>query len=366
MKHIGKYKILSELGAGAMGQVYLGLDEALDRKVAIKTLILSSNQEENEDQKSRFEQEAKSVAKCNHPNVVNLLDFGHEDETFYMVLEYVNGPNLAQYLNKKPKISFKLIIHYFVQMLKALHSAHQNKMIHRDIKPENILLASTSTLKLTDFGVAKSDSDDHLTKIGMAVGTPKYMSPEQMFGNEAVGNYSDIYSLFVVLYELFEFVEPKDTLNLMTLPDLNSLAKHNKFNEDIKVPEAMTEFLMKGLSTSVAERFQNVKSVVSSLKPIISVISNRTTQNSSGTNTTQSYFSSGTLISQNQDEFELEEGEFESLRNYLVDVLGPMSDIVLKNALKNSFSYDQFIMNIADKIDDMNFRDQFMNTWRKL
>ncbi len=369
-KQISKYQIKGVLGQGAMGIVYLGHDQQIDRQVAIKTIAAQNNSSRSAadaDFMARFVQEAKLLAKCNHPNIVTILDFGQQDNMAYMVMEYIKGPSLKDLLKKQRSIPLMKIMTMFVQLLKALHVAHQNGIIHRDLKPENVLLENGKVLKLTDFGIAKSNDNQNMTQIGVAVGTPKYMAPEQMYGSDEVGAYTDVYSLFVMFYELLGHVKDIESHDGAVLPQLNQMAKHNQFNNKTSIPVLLHEFMHKGLNVGYQDRFASVQEVVKALKPLMNALK-QTSHKSNGQapeeDQTSGFFTTGTVITQSATDWVVDDEDFAGMRDHLADLIGPMADFILTHALKQSHSQDQFIMQIAEKLDNQAIREEFIDRWR--
>ncbi len=200
-KQILNYKIECLLGEGGMGTVYLGIHIQLGRKVAIK--MLHPNLSKNASIRERFKNEASALAHLHQPNIVALFDYYESDEGLFLIMEYVDGMELADHINKvSGPIDEKSAIHYFNQILDAFSFAHNNKVVHRDIKPSNILINKANDIKIMDFGIAKiMDSQKSLTKTGMQMGTVFYMSPEQVNGQK-IDQRSDIYSLGVTLFQM--------------------------------------------------------------------------------------------------------------------------------------------------------------------
>ncbi len=367
-KKISKYHIKGVLGQGAMGVVYLGFDEQIERKVAIKTVAFDASNDHNteHDLADRFVQEAKLLAKCTHPNIVTILDFGQQDNVAYMVMEYIQGLSLKDLLKKNHSLPLMLVMAWFIQLLKALHVAHQNGIIHRDLKPENILLVNNKTIKLTDFGIAKSEDNSTLTQVGVAIGTPKYMSPEQIFGSAEIGPSSDIYSLFVILFELLGHVTDYDKYLIQPFSAVTQLAKHNKFDEDTLVPLIMDEFILQGLSLSHLDRFESVPDVVTAFKPILQQLKSQATQQNTqpSDDETSGFFTTGTVVTHNANDWIVDDQKFTAMRDHLSELMGPMADFILTNALKHAQSEDQFIMQIAEKIDNQTIREDFIDHWR--
>jgi serine/threonine-protein kinase len=204
LKTLGKYQIRQELGKGAMGVVYLGFDPALEREVALKVMasaIVSDN-----DLKERFEREAKSVAKLQHPNIVTVYDLGYDSQGApYIAMEYLKGQDLEHRIRKDP-LTFKEKLEVIAQTCRGLAHAHKNHIVHRDIKPANIFITDNGEAKIMDFGVARWQQSSH-TQTGAVLGTADYMSPEQIRGQRVDGR-SDIFAVGVILYRLLTNKKP--------------------------------------------------------------------------------------------------------------------------------------------------------------
>ena len=198
-RRFGGYEILEELGSGGMGKVYRARNVTLERIVALKMLapVFSSDQAFVQ----RFLKEARSAARLNHPNIVQIYDFGNVDGVYYLAMEYVNGESLRGYV-KRGALNERDAVAVVREALRALGVAHAEGIVHRDIKPDNIMLTNKGELKLVDLGIAKRlDEDQDLTQTGQAVGTPQYISPEQVKGMR-VDARADIYSLGATFYHL--------------------------------------------------------------------------------------------------------------------------------------------------------------------
>jgi eukaryotic-like serine/threonine-protein kinase len=202
-QRIGRYKILGELGRGAMGIVYKAEDPNLDRVVALKTIVLEADAEGRKEYEKRFFLEAKAAGKLNHPNIVTVYDFGEEDGVAYLAMELVEGKDLRERLKLKAGEGLPAAdaVDVAQQIAEGLGYAHERGIVHRDVKPGNIMLQPRGQAKIMDFGLARMRVADHKTSTGMVLGTPKYMSPEQVAG-EPVDQRSDIFSLGIVLHEM--------------------------------------------------------------------------------------------------------------------------------------------------------------------
>ncbi|HEY2798849.1 MAG TPA: protein kinase [Thermoanaerobaculia bacterium] len=208
---LGRYEVLNELGKGAMGIVYLAKDPVIGRMVAIKTIRTSQGDDDDSESREfreRFVREAQTAGILSHPNIVTIHDIGEDPEsrTSFIAMEYIEGRNLKSLLADKKKFSWDEIADLIAQIAEALDYAHRKGIIHRDIKPANIILTTDGKIKITDFGIAKIASSN-LTTTGQFLGTPNYMSPEQVSGAPVDGR-SDIFSLGVVLYELLTNRKP--------------------------------------------------------------------------------------------------------------------------------------------------------------
>jgi serine/threonine-protein kinase len=208
---LGRYEVLNELGKGAMGVVYLAKDPVIGRMVAIKTIRVSQGSDDDSESREfreRFVREAQTAGILSHPNIVTIHDIGEDTEsrTSFIAMEYIEGRNLKSLLADKKKFHWDEIADLIAQIAEALDYAHRKGIIHRDIKPANIILTTDGKIKITDFGIAKIASSN-LTTTGQFLGTPNYMSPEQVSGAPVDGR-SDIFSLGVVLYELLTNRKP--------------------------------------------------------------------------------------------------------------------------------------------------------------
>jgi serine/threonine-protein kinase len=209
---LGRYQLERVLGKGAMGIVYEALDPKLHRKVAIKTILISQLDEETaKDFSMRFVREAHAVARLNHPNIVQVYDFGEEGDMAYLVMEFIRGDELKSTLSTGRQFDRKECVRIMCELLDALEFAHEAGVVHRDIKPANVMLDSQGRAKLTDFGVARVTDSDRThaerTQAGTVVGTPAYMSPEQIQG-QRIDRRTDIFSAGVILYQFLTGQKP--------------------------------------------------------------------------------------------------------------------------------------------------------------
>jgi serine/threonine-protein kinase len=203
MDRIGRYKIVRELGRGAMGVVYHAIDPNIGRPVAIKTIQFQPTRkpEELDRMRDRLFREARSAGILSHPGIVTIYDVDQQDDLAYIAMEYVDGPTLEQLLSENGPMPSDKMFSILGQTAVALDYAHSKGIVHRDIKPANIMMTADGTCKITDFGIAKLTTSEQLTRTGSIVGTPHYMSPEQVQG-QTVDGRSDQFSLAVIVYEM--------------------------------------------------------------------------------------------------------------------------------------------------------------------
>ncbi len=215
---LGRYQVEKELGKGAMGVVYMGKDPKINRTVAIKTLALAQEFEADElaDAKARFFREAETAGRLNHPNIVQIYDAGEEHDLCYIAMEFLKGYDLVRHTKPQALLPVNEVVKIIADAADALDYAHQQGVVHRDIKPANLMwLVDTKVIKLTDFGIARI-TDSSKTKTGMVLGTPSYMSPEQLSGKKVDGR-SDLFSLGVTLYQLLTGTLPFTADSMATL-----------------------------------------------------------------------------------------------------------------------------------------------------
>jgi serine/threonine-protein kinase len=263
---IGRYRIVRKMGFGSAGDVFEGFDPQMGRRVAIKTITRQASMRFDR-ASERFVVEARAAGSLNHPCINTIYDFGAIRDVSYMVLEYLDGVTLSQWMRgRKQPPRPREVAHWMRQMASALDYAHGHKIIHRDLKPANLMVVDGgSTLKLLDFGIAKMD-DVGLTQTGMTVGTPSYMSPEQLAGAK-VGPASDQYGFAVVLYQLLAFRLPyigtkiPELCNRILKNDLVPLGE-----TDPALGGGFWEALRKGLSRSPEDRYPDCQALVAALE----------------------------------------------------------------------------------------------------
>ncbi len=265
---LGRYQIEKELGKGAMGVVYLGRDPKINRVVAIKTMALSQEFEEDElaDVKERFFREAETAGRLNHPNIVTMYDAGEEHDLAYIAMEFLKGRDLVPYTKPGQLLPLPQVVSIVARVADALSYAHSNNVVHRDVKPANVMYEPESDqVKVTDFGIARI-TDSSKTKTGMVLGTPSYMSPEQLSGKKIDGR-SDLFSLGVTLYQMtcgkLPFVGESMAQLMFKIaneayPDCRAV--------NPQVPDGLAAVIDRALSKDLAQRYQTGEEMARDLR----------------------------------------------------------------------------------------------------
>jgi serine/threonine protein kinase len=267
-RQLGRYEIERVVGRGAMATVYLGNDPKINRKVAIKTIALAEEFSENElaTARNQFVREAESAGRLNHPSIITVYDVGDDDNIAYLAMEYFPGKSLAHHAQQGRLLPPKKVLDLVARAADALHYAHGQNVVHRDIKPANLLFdADTDRLKITDFGIARL-TDSSRTKTGIILGTPSYMSPEQLAGGEVTGQ-SDIFSLGVTLYQLLTGLPPFRADSIPRLMQCISREPHEPVrNLRSDVPREVDEILDRALAKSPDDRFPSARAMALAIR----------------------------------------------------------------------------------------------------
>lgn len=275
----GRYEILEEVGNGGMAVVYKAKCQLLNRFVAVK--VLRPDLQNDKEFVRRFNVEAQAAASLAHPNIVSIYDVGYEDGLHYIVMEYIEGKTLKDYIEEKRMLPWREAVDYAIQIAKGLEQAHKNSIIHRDIKPHNIIMTVDGVLKVTDFGIARANVQTTVTCEDSAIGSVHYISPEQARGGYT-DERSDIYSLAVVMYEMLTGKVPFDSDRPVTVAIMHLQDKPVSPREyNISIPLALERIVMKAMSKEVSARYKNVSEMISELQ---SLLSNTNTATSDGGN----------------------------------------------------------------------------------
>ncbi len=271
LTQFGRYKILELIGKGGMGTVYKGLDPALDRLVALKTIRLdfAVSADEVSELKERLVREAKAAGKLSHPNIVTIYDVGEEEGLQYIAMEYLSGYTLESFIKKKKELNYRIVAKIIMQVCAALNYAHQKGIVHRDIKPANIMLLEDFAVKVMDFGIARLATSS-MTKSNVALGTPHYISPEQLEGRPA-DKRSDIFSLGVVIYEFLTGDKPfkGESISSLMYNILNNTPTSPSALDE-KTPVVFDRIISRAMAKNPEERYQDSEEIERTLREFIS------------------------------------------------------------------------------------------------
>ena len=262
----GRYQIVGELGRGSMGVVYRGFDPIIGRTVAIKTMLPEGlSPQEFEEYKTRFQREAMAAGILAHPNIITVYDFGEDNGVLYLAMEFLEGQSLEKIVQEQTILPIEAILPIYDQVCSALDHAHRNMVVHRDVKPANIMILHNGLVKMTDFGIAKMMAMG-MTQAGQILGTPNYMSPEQVKGRQIDGR-SDIFSLGVILYELVTGEKPFGGQNITTV--IYKIINENPIPPrelDASIPAGLSYVISKALAKNVDERYQTCRELAEDLR----------------------------------------------------------------------------------------------------
>lgn len=263
----GRYRIQEELGKGTMGVVYRAHDPQIDRLVALK--ILRPDRVVSESFVARFLKEARAIGRLSHPQIVTVYDVGEDKDTIYIAMEYLEGRSFDTVVRAR-ELSIGQCVDVARQIAEALDYAHSKGIVHRDIKPSNIILTADNRIKLTDFGIARIEDTAaaHQTQAGEILGTPVYMSPEQVMGQKVDGR-SDLYSVGVLLYEMLAGKRPFQGNNIAAIfKAITQDSPEPPASLDPFIPKALSNLVMKSLAKEPQDRFQTGREMAEALKAV--------------------------------------------------------------------------------------------------
>ncbi|MCQ2464337.1 MAG: Stk1 family PASTA domain-containing Ser/Thr kinase [Oscillospiraceae bacterium] len=255
-----RYEVKKRIGVGGMADVYRAYDSVQGRDVAVK--ILKNEYTKNDEFLQRFKNESKAVSMLSHPNIVKVIDVGFNEEVRYIVMEYIDGITLKEYMESQQKLEWKEASHFIIQILRALGLAHNKGIIHRDIKPQNIMMFEDGTIKVMDFGIAKFTYELGITATAQTIGSVHYISPEQACGKQTDGS-SDIYSVGILLYEMLTGKKPFDTENplsvaLMQMNDIPEMPR--SINPEISAGQE--EIILRAIEKDPADRYHTAQEMI--------------------------------------------------------------------------------------------------------
>ncbi len=262
---LGKYEIVGTLGRGAMGTVYDGRDPVIDRRVAIKTIPLSSAADDAEaaGELARFKREAQAAGRLHHPNIVGVYDYGETETLAYIVMEFVDGTSLKSLLDRGERVAPAETARMMQQLLAGMQYSHERGVVHRDIKPANVMLTAAGVVKIADFGIARIESSS-LTQAGTIMGTPAYMSPEQFMG-QTVDARTDIYSAGVLLYQLLTGERPFEGSMTAIMHKALNTAPPRPSEMSVTSPPGLDAVVATAMAKRPEQRYQTAQAFATAL-----------------------------------------------------------------------------------------------------
>jgi len=358
-KKIGKYEIKSSLGVGGTGIVYEGYDPDIRRRVAIKILhpYLGCGRL-GEELLARFKREAISAAKCVHPNVVTILEYGRDENKPFIVMEYVDGVSLQRLIKHRLKhgrgISLKRSLSIISQLLRALHAAHHLNIVHRDVKASNVLiLRGSGKIKLSDFGMARITENPDLTMIGTFLGTPRYMAPELRFGLEADAR-ADVFSAARLFLELLRLTPDSSPFPRSRLTEIVNMPPGNRIDYSAVYPTTLIPVVTKGLEVDRNKRYQTVLEFMRAIKQSLPDL-----QKKSATSSRQVV----SVAQESVQDFLPSEDELDSMTTLLTDIVGPIATFIMEEHETKSTSANNLATEISKEIPKPEKQEEFLKRW---
>ena len=260
----GRYELLELIGVGGMADIYKAKDVTEDRVVAVK--ILKNEFAASEDFLRRFRNESKAIALLSHPNIVKIYDVGFTEKIQYIVMEYIDGITLTEYIERQGVLKWRDAIHFTAQILRALQHAHDRGIVHRDVKSQNVMLLSDGQIKVMDFGIARFNRETDKTISEKAIGSVHYISPEQARG-EVTDEKSDIYSVGVMLYEMLTGEKPFDGENPVSIALKHMQTDAKRITEiNNTIPEGLEEITIKAMQKEPSKRYQTAGEMIKDIE----------------------------------------------------------------------------------------------------
>ena len=262
-----RYELIEKVGGGGMALVYKARCKLLNRFVAVK--ILRPDFTNDEEFIKRFKIEAQAAASLSHPNIVSIYDVGNEEDIHYIVMEYIDGATLKEYIEEKGALDWKEAVNISIQICLAIKHAHENNIVHRDIKPHNILFTKEGMIKVTDFGIARAVTSSTITMVGGTIGSVHYFSPEQARGG-FTDEKSDIYSLGIVLYELLTGTLPfnGDTPVSVAIKHIQE-EPEEPINMNSQIPIGVNDIVKKAIQKDQNSRYQKASDLLDDLYKVL-------------------------------------------------------------------------------------------------
>ena len=359
---IGKYEIKSLLGEGGAGIVYEAYDPDIQRRVAIKILHPHLiNGRLGEELLARFKREAISAAKCIHPNVVSILEYGQYEDKPFIVMEFIDGVSVHRLIKHRLKhgrgISLRRSLSIISQLLKALHGAHELNIVHRDIKASNVLILKDSgSIKLADFGMARITESPDLTMIGTFIGTPRYMAPELRIGLEA-DSRADVFSVARLFLELLRLIPDSSPFPRSRLTDIADMPPGNRIDYSAVYPTALIPVLTKGLSVDRKKRYQTVLELMHAIKQALPDLQQKAATPSGQV---------ASVARKSVQDFPANEGELDSMTTLLADFVGPVAAFIMEEHETKSTSANNLAAEISKEIPEQEQQEEFLRRWEMM
>ena len=358
-RKIGKYTVKSIIGEGATSIVYEGFDPDIVRRVAIKMLranLISGKV--GEELLARFRREAISAARCVHPNVVAILEYGQQEDIPYIVMEYVDGVSVHSLIKHRLKhgrgISLRRSLSIISQLLAALHAAHKLNIVHRDIKASNVLILKNSgRIKLVDFGMARITEHSDLTMIGSLIGTPRYMAPELRLGLEA-DSRADVFSAARLLLELLRMLSPDSPFERARLPEIADIPPGNRIDYFATYPAPLISVLTRALAADREKRYQTVQQFMRAIKQALPDLKQLPARQKEQI---------VPLLREPIDADAVSEDELDTMENLLADFVGPVATVIMEEHETQSTSAYNLALEISKEIPEQEGQTEFLRRW---
>jgi serine/threonine-protein kinase len=347
------------LDHGTTGIVYEGYDPEVERRVAIKTLhphLLKGRV--GASLLRRFKREAISAARCLHPNIVTMLEYGQHRELPFIVMEYVDGISVQQFIELRRRhkrgIGLKRSLGIISGVLGALHAAHQLDIVHRDVKASNVLITRGSgQVKLADFGMARISEDSDLTMIGSMIGTPRYMAPELRFGLEADAR-ADLFSATRLFLELLKMVPGDSKIPRSALPMIAGMPPGNLVDYSALYPSALIPVLLKGLEPDRERRYQSASELMQSIRQALAHLRQPAATDPAAL---------ADPGARPADEPAASEAELESMTKLLAEFTGPIAAVIMRAHDTRGKPVSELALEISRRIPAPHKRGEFLRRW---
>lgn len=357
LKQLGKYEIVQVLGKGAMGIVYKGFDPHVARHVALKTIRKELVDEDIAEQSvRRFKNEAQAAGRLTHPGIVGIYEYGEDENTAFIAMEFVEGRGLRDFLAKHERFGLHDAVAIMGQLLDALDYAHEQGIVHRDIKPANIIMMANGKLKVADFGIARINNSD-LTTVGSVMGTPSYMSPEQFAGAQ-VDRRADLFSCGVVFYELLTGSKPfQGATETIAYKICHEPHQDPSTVNPKHVPPIFDRVIAKALAKKPEMRFQTAREFADA---VLKAYEKRVV------NEEETILNTAAIVSSGRSDTTFpppgwNADELKPLEDILTRFVGPMARVMVKKAAVKTVDVQQLISILAENIGDEERRSKFLS-----